>query len=467
MIEVIDRARAGPSADNRLLRLRSLQAGDVLLTQGLDLQAAAVAAFSGGDFSHAGVWLPIATGDPSSMARSWPGLQLVESDQLGVGPSLPTTLSIRENGRSREQVALLRHVRSASLVRHPELSAVSPEILAQAAASLAETHFYRSYSRRARLVRASNLPLAAQVVVGQVIAIADPNDPLPGAFCSELVAQFFKLLGLPLFDDDPLPATLSPSRLGSLECALKPVAEAVLHPGHLPSSTEVDWSAAYASEGRALIPHVVKTKGETAQILDGLAIFATEVNNQRRTHLEQAARTHALLLRQLEEDRWRPPLRKAANLALERQWARAIFADCLDGLLKYYEGKNFSELGTERYQGLLALRIECERLWLQISHDHLRSTVLSGLVISHSQRNWRRRKSLIRSWRGRVRSHGQAAAALASGPTLDPAIVGSTSSLAFMRSVLLTARSEAKERLVYRLEENPGTPGADGEPAPS
>lgn len=211
----LDYTRIAPNAP--YLRMKDLRPGDVLLSRGKShlknrFEPALIALGTLGWYSHAAVfiWLkPPAEGAPGL-------LQLIESEDQGAGWTELTKFSLALDGKSFEDVAALPGAPvGAALFRHPEMASVPPETLVEASKRIGEQQLFMAYPPLVRLVDATPFPLFMKRVLRRAVAgEAKGHDPYAsGSFCSQLVAQFFELLPIPLFAAPKLPQEVSPNDL--------------------------------------------------------------------------------------------------------------------------------------------------------------------------------------------------------------------------------------------------------------
>ena len=203
------------AGDTRLfVHYDRIEPGDVLLTRGAGMEAAAIAISTIGPYSHAALWLPFKRpGIPDLVPDSIVPAR-VESDDFGVGISRSNlsraTLKTGEN----IIVSPLQGVQTATLLRHPAMKTVDVERSLAAAESLQRSEFYLAYSLLGRLAVCAH-PIF-QRVARWVLAKEEIHDEwlINGTFCSELVAKYYSILELPLFDPIREPHTISPNDLG-------------------------------------------------------------------------------------------------------------------------------------------------------------------------------------------------------------------------------------------------------------
>lgn len=228
-----------------MVRVDALRPGDVLLTRSSGSEGSAIAAvsllkgsgfgakhralLSTGGYSHAAIWLPVI--DDKFLAE--PPLFLVESDDYGVGPSLPETVLVRRVGNSATSASFYKlpdGTASAILLRHPGIASIPKDVMRLVVQKLEETDYWKAYSRLSRLSDALDVSPFLRKAAGLALGLVDRSDPklIAGAFCSELVAKFFSLLDLELFKEVLSPEMVSPNRLVSGSCALSEVENAVL-----------------------------------------------------------------------------------------------------------------------------------------------------------------------------------------------------------------------------------------------
>lgn len=405
MSEPMEVTGAALRALGPLLRLDKVQAGDVMLTLGRGLQATWVAMASGGLYSHAAIWLPSRLDGSSVGSRGWPYLHLVESDVLGVGPSLLETIWLDTGAGERWSVARLPEgLQAVVLLRHPDMAAVSNATLDAAGAKLTESEFYRSYAALDRLVDASSLSEIVRPAARRAMALIDPKATLPGSFCSELVAKYFRLLGLALFDPDLDPHKVSPSRLA--QSLLMPVEGATIAPADLGSSAR-----AWLPDGplrrtlareRSLAPMVAQ-KGQVARFAHVVDDVTANATRQRQEQIKEVSARQAEIAVQIEalmarQDRW------PGRDAMLRLVAHSVFLGCLDRRLQPLEAPDPRTQPLELYYAALALRERYLSLQRDLNDAWLRRTVLDALYVNRPKSHGglgrpRVRRKVLKMWR--------------------------------------------------------------------
>jgi uncharacterized protein Yka (UPF0111/DUF47 family) len=190
----------------------------------------AIAAVTGGRFSHAAIWLPRVE-IKAHLTGIWQ-LELFESEDSGIGQtSLPKILFTEHNGTD-ELGVLLPNTADAALYRHPTTEVIKPKLLEEAANRLREKEQYLGYSELDRLAQAANKTPWLKPYIVSFLRSHDNRDIslIPGSFCSELVAKYFEELELPLFHshrstDTVAPNDLSDSLLKEVEGAISSMSQ--------------------------------------------------------------------------------------------------------------------------------------------------------------------------------------------------------------------------------------------------
>ncbi|TFV48260.1 hypothetical protein [Bradyrhizobium niftali] len=215
---------------HRFIRRDMLEPGDVLLTRAATLQGFGIATATVGRFSHASLWLPFRSNE-EKLANTVPDhgqLLLAEADSAGIGFSHYGLEIVELVNGQKVTVVPVFDVSAAILLRHPSLKARGLSAIFEASDLLQKDEFHLSYSSLPRLADAVNIPKAIRPFIRRTLRKYETPDEttLYGSFCSELVAKFFKYLGLTLLDDNRLPEKISPNDLN--RSRLKSVADAVL-----------------------------------------------------------------------------------------------------------------------------------------------------------------------------------------------------------------------------------------------
>lgn len=200
-----------------------LRPGDVLLSRGSGVVSAALAKFSGGDYSHAALVL-----DSHS---------LFEADGYGVGFTPVSAILVKVAGKTRKwwkfsdgrQVLVLRHPDLAS--RYPDTIGLPGLQLLDAVREAVAPYLGQPYSHLERLAKASLLPAGLQPALRQVLRLWQYVDSmrgtdrnldscLPGLFCSEVIVEVYQRLGVALFAENRPAGIVSPNALVSALCKL-------------------------------------------------------------------------------------------------------------------------------------------------------------------------------------------------------------------------------------------------------
>jgi hypothetical protein len=179
--------------------------GDVLLTRGTEKLSMWIAFFSRGRFSHAGIFV-----HPSMILEALG--DVVDFEYLETGHA---TIE----GRGRVRVVRIPHEPiHAEIWRHPKCT-MSWSNFNEISYRVTKELYGKNYSLWVRVVRLMDRFALARPAVEYAARIVDwigrKQSPVPGPFCSELVAVFFKHLQLNLFDPQRSPETVSPENLAN------------------------------------------------------------------------------------------------------------------------------------------------------------------------------------------------------------------------------------------------------------
>jgi hypothetical protein len=303
----------------RYLVRAELKPGDVVLVRSVGWESTLIARASGGDYSHA--------------ALVCEDNELFEADDEGAGFTHLSDVLAKVN-ESCVSWARLRHDCDRLIVlRHPQLSSRYPDgggpaglLVKEAVRKAAQSYFGGPYSKMERLAEASRLPEALaglRPLLAWLLRVGtetrDINSPLPGVFCSELVALVFqKELGLPLFAEDRPPVTISPNDLTPDKSLLVAVPGAVVSPS-LAGAAQVHDSAAALNlptlRREDLLPTIVSIK-------EGLASWQQTFEQSMGPIVDLITKypDQSPELKRLGEDlmQW------GAKVALERTYAYAL-----------------------------------------------------------------------------------------------------------------------------------------------
>ena len=198
------------------LRMNKVQPGDVLLSRasGKKLETKLLAKLTKGEYSHAAVFISFketADGKPTM-------LQLIEAEDLGVGWTGLDPFLLALDGERFEDVAPPPgNPEKAALLRHPQISSVPLPQLIEASRKIRDEQLFMAYPPLVRLVEATPFPAFMKAVVRRAVAREKhEHDPLAiGSFCSQLVAQFYELLPISLFDVRRPANEVSPNALAA------------------------------------------------------------------------------------------------------------------------------------------------------------------------------------------------------------------------------------------------------------
>jgi hypothetical protein len=367
------------SADLRkqapLLRIHRVQVGDVLLTRGTEKDSWKIALGTFGLFSHAGVFL--CRLPHVDLARPLDPV-LVESEDLGVGWTEFDPLSLVKGPGDSEWVTPLRGPPSAALLlRHPHVANLPPEILVEASKKLQDEQFFVDYPPRAMLSGALHAPNSVKSIFRWLQSnTMEGVDPATfGSFCSQLVAQFFKLLPIKLFEDDFEAHEVSPNRLSEDESALCLVPDAFFKADDINNS----WiGEAYYSSARLnldlsrdkWLPEFVNLnvmrKLAEQRIIDPFAKMMEREAPIRRQNLRDRFKKRFVDTIELLNKLY-PPENPASAAKIEEVNESLAYTNVIDGLLQAEEAAPGSVL--EKGDALDALQVTRDIISIQIERE--------------------------------------------------------------------------------------------------
>ena len=185
-----DRQVGETSERGPFVRLDQIRPGDVLLTRGTASRSRMVSWKTGGQYSHAAIWLPVEEGSSPELA---------ESEELGVGftPLRVGVLKVRANRFLA--AALPTNAEAYCVLRHPALESLNPASLLEASTVLQDRYFNRPFSSLRNLLGAAELLPIVEKAAEKALRLIDVwrnKTVRPGPFCSELVSAYFQALGL-------------------------------------------------------------------------------------------------------------------------------------------------------------------------------------------------------------------------------------------------------------------------------
>jgi hypothetical protein len=163
-----------------------VKAGDVLLTFGGTSLSKVIAGLSGGSFSHAAIFVS--------------PLDLFESYDLVAHTSIEPVGQATINGKKVYLAVFPHNPVRAELWRHPEAESISWERFQEVYARILKDQWGFDYPPYAHLVPLALLPDFVKEYAKDLFKNY-PKSPIPGDFCSKLVARFYDHLGLRLFDE--------------------------------------------------------------------------------------------------------------------------------------------------------------------------------------------------------------------------------------------------------------------------
>ncbi|MDY4379902.1 hypothetical protein SOV92_19120 [Pectobacterium brasiliense] len=247
-----------------LLRKSKLQPGDVLLVRGNNPFSSLIVMMSGGQYSHAAIWIPVGNAD-------FTDLFLAESDTAGVGFTSIIPMSLYQEGLSTSETVycIPDNPKNWVLLRHPECKNIDAAQMLQASIQLQKNDFFKTYSAVPRLLEAVTLPTPYHILfkgLAQTVECFRIDKGTRGAFCSELVATFFSTLGLDLFSNDRPPNTVAPNDFLLPECCLKVVADAFVDTDTLPPGTYGYGSIVQARKDDPYLSEMIKSRGVSDQL---------------------------------------------------------------------------------------------------------------------------------------------------------------------------------------------------------
>jgi hypothetical protein len=367
------------SADLRkqapLLRIHRVQVGDVLLMRGTEKDSWKIALGTFGLFSHAGVFLCRL---PHSDLTKPLDPVLVESEDLGVGWTEFDPLSLVKGPGDSEWVTPLRGEPSAALLlRHPHVANLPPEILVEASKKLQDEQFFVDYPPRAMLSGALHAPNSVKSIFRWLQSNTMKGvDPVTfGSFCSQLVAQFFKLLPIKLFERDFEAYEVSPNRLGGDDSALCVVPDAFFKANDIKdgwigedyySSATLNLDLSRDKWLPALVNLNVMGKLAEQRLFEPSAkMMERNAPGQRQFHRESFKKCAVNILELL--DKLYPPENPASAAKIGEVHESLAYANLIDGFLQAEEATPGSVL--EKGDALGALQVTRDIISLQIERE--------------------------------------------------------------------------------------------------
>lgn len=257
-----------------LLISERLRPGDVILTRGMEKESLLIAVSTAGPFSHAALVL-----NESSV---------FEALDDGVGYNwLRPVCSGSLNGQRIHCVRLGSTVSNIKVLRHRHLKSISSHRVHSALDALVREFLGHPYSIMRRL--AEPLIWIVRPVARWLLGRKDPADKrrpeaLPGVFCSELIAQFFQGLSIPLFGGARRPEQISPNELWRLNgITFDEVQNVILLPEDM-NQMENCISTEHAAKGydpamRQWLPRLVQSRIEKEILEETSSRISTVLQN--------------------------------------------------------------------------------------------------------------------------------------------------------------------------------------------
>ena len=190
------------------VKVENIRTGDVLLTFGngaksrlgmLFSTSTLIAFFTRGRYSHAAIF--VNQGDIFESYRNLVGPVRLETGHATFSGKRHRVVRIPHNPTLAE---IWRHRKNLA---HHEWDEAIPQIMKE--------DFGTNYSLLARMVNLSTRIGWARPVAITIARLLDRRgrSPVPGTFCSELVAKFYAKRNLPLFESTMLPEAVTPEAL--------------------------------------------------------------------------------------------------------------------------------------------------------------------------------------------------------------------------------------------------------------
>jgi hypothetical protein len=322
-----------------VLQTDLIEPGDVLLTGKTGFESAAIAALSGGPFSHAAFFV-----NPWTTFESDGGIIRYKlTKHLGSAIHGEKVVSIGEMS-GNPVIAELR--------RHPNMQAVPVERFAEAFEQELIESFGKNYSEYHRLIRLANVPgplkdLAAETI--KLYEIWTAGQSVPGPFCSELVVRIYNRLGLDCFETTRRPEQISPNALAKSKLVVEPIVitsdDLIIEKGLLPAS------------GQALLDGLAKYRLGQRKLEKALSTFDKQIATLSPGEVQPAY--HKLL--SLFHETLRQAI-KLADYSNQLQHPRLLkrAAHALD--LALDAGPDLAELATRKEPDLDLQRLASQKL---------------------------------------------------------------------------------------------------------
>jgi hypothetical protein len=267
------RQRSELTPETLLLRQDMIMPGDVLLTHGGAKISKVIAQLDGGRFSHAAVFVS--------------PVDLFESYDMVAHASIESVGHTIIGGKKVYLARLPRNPVQAELWRHPDAGSITWDIFKEVYAKVLEEQWGYDYPPYARLVPLARLPAFVKWLAKKWYKNR-PKSPIPGDFCSELVARFYERLNLPLFDGSRATDGVSPNDLAKSK--LQMVKGAILRREEIesfyPQPSEIGGGATTNPEGTDFGAANMHSNHVMAKQLDDL----DQLTKEMRIHNHAAIR---------------------------------------------------------------------------------------------------------------------------------------------------------------------------------
>lgn len=288
------------SNDTVFVRYDKIRPCDVLLVNGTSVKSKAISRFSsykesedsdGHDvYSHAAIWTKFVDKENTGLQNY---IQLTESDGDGVGAGREVTVALRLKTGESIVAYVFRGVKSAKVLRHPQIDTISDETLLEKFMRIEQEHFYRQYPDILHVLEASVVNEYFWSVVTKCrYAINETrknNSINKGMFCSELVAEIYESIGLMLFSEHIPPHLVSPNQLNHSN--LERVDNAIIDfdlvdlEGSRIDEQKIDLSNKY---GRSVIKYMVNSKNNS-DLVDSYIRSTNDFTRRSQRMLVEAA----------------------------------------------------------------------------------------------------------------------------------------------------------------------------------
>lgn len=210
-----------------LLDIDRLKHGDVLLTRNEGITSRFISAITASKYSHAALLSPLYTftgdGEYVQRIKDTDALFLFESTGKGVEYNNLKQYVVRfVNGSEKKVIEIDRQYSAVDVFRHQRISQVDSKTLCSGFSVLVEQQHGKYYPD---IKRIPFKVYGLERFYEHLVSSSFREKCVSGMFCSELVASYFRLCGLDVFEKCKAPSRITPGKLVRWNSHLKQVVD--------------------------------------------------------------------------------------------------------------------------------------------------------------------------------------------------------------------------------------------------